>query len=173
MPTRLVKHTERPVVYVSGMATFQTRLAEAFRRSSLKKADIARACGISRASVSDWFTGATKEVTGPNLVALAGALNVNPRWLATGKGPMEVGEHSNPPSDVGELTPEEETLVLAWRALPVGIKKHIHSLCTEYAANRIGLPALANGSYEQAEKANAHLTRAQTHAQVRAFKARK
>lgn len=144
------------------MKTFTARLLNAFEKAGIHKAEIARRCGVSRASVTDWLNGNTKEVRGPNLVTLAAALKVRPDWLATGKGPREPGPDQEAGREiVGELSPEEETLVLAWRALPVEIKRHIHSLCTEYAAIRLGVPALKNGTYEDAEKANGWIEPAQ------------
>lgn len=49
-------------------------------------AGLARACGITQPSVSDWFNGRTQALEGQNLVAAANYLRVNPEWLATGKG---------------------------------------------------------------------------------------
>lgn len=69
--------------------------------------------------------------------------------------------------DLGALSPEEETLVLAWRALPGNIKRYIHSLCTEYTAIRLGVPEIRNGTYEAAEKANNWIEPAQEKAQTK------
>jgi hypothetical protein len=72
--------------------------------------------------------------------------------------------------EIGHLSPEEEVLVIAWRALPPSIREHIHLLCTEYAARLITLPELRNGDYKAAEKANAGLEAAQRKARKSAKK---
>lgn len=51
-------------------------------------AELARACGISRPSVSGWLTGESKGMSGENLLATARRLGVRPEWLANGVGPM-------------------------------------------------------------------------------------
>ena len=52
------------------------------------QAALARACGLSKPTVSNWLGGRTKDLKGPSLLAAAKALKVNPEWLASGKGPM-------------------------------------------------------------------------------------
>lgn len=51
-------------------------------------AAIARACGISPPSVSDWLSGKSKTMEGKNLLATARLLRVRPDWLANGLGLM-------------------------------------------------------------------------------------
>jgi transcriptional regulator with XRE-family HTH domain len=52
------------------------------------QAGIAKACGKSRASVSEWFSGETNAPTAENLAKAADYLGVDFRWLATGEGDM-------------------------------------------------------------------------------------
>lgn len=59
---------------------------------------------IGQSSISDIETGATKEISGPNLVWLAAALNVRPEWIITGDEPMEP-----------ELSADELRLIRAYR----------------------------------------------------------
>lgn len=47
---------------------------------------LAKACGVSQPSVSDWLNGTTKSLDGVNLVLAAEFLKVNAKWLATGLG---------------------------------------------------------------------------------------
>lgn len=54
----------------------------------VKPAELARACGIKQPSVSDWLNRRTKQINGANLLAASELLNVNPWWLADGRGPM-------------------------------------------------------------------------------------
>lgn len=72
------------------METLKDRINSALEASDLKNAaELARACNVSAASVSDWTTGRTTSLKGKTLVLAAKALNVSERWLASGKGPRE------------------------------------------------------------------------------------
>lgn len=68
------------------METLKDRLQWALDQSGLKKIDLAKKTGVSRGSVSLWFSGGVQSIEGKNLTTVAKALNVNPHWLATGKG---------------------------------------------------------------------------------------
>lgn len=68
------------------METLLDRLKWSLTQSGIKKIDLAREAGVSRAAVTAWFNGTTKKIEGANLVNVARALKVNPLWLATGKG---------------------------------------------------------------------------------------
>ena len=71
------------------MSTLAERLVLLFKENpELSQAGLARACEIAQPSVNDWFSGRTKRMTGKNLLRAAVYLNVNPEWLATGKGEM-------------------------------------------------------------------------------------
>lgn len=71
------------------MSTLKERLEQALAaRPDASKAALARACNISKASVSGWFSGATRSLDGQNLLAAAEYLGVRPEWLASGRGPM-------------------------------------------------------------------------------------
>ncbi|RYF76511.1 MAG: XRE family transcriptional regulator [Comamonadaceae bacterium] len=50
--------------------------------------ELARACGVHPVSVNDWVKGRTFSIEGSHLLAAAAFLNVRPRWLADGVGPM-------------------------------------------------------------------------------------
>jgi SOS-response transcriptional repressor LexA len=68
------------------MTTLAERLQWAIDRAGIKKIDLAKACGVSRGAVSQWFNGSTKSLEGTNLTNAAKATGVNPHWLATGLG---------------------------------------------------------------------------------------
>jgi transcriptional regulator with XRE-family HTH domain len=50
--------------------------------------DLAKACGVSAASVSDWRNGETQTIEGLNLIKAAEFLGVRAKWLAEGTGPI-------------------------------------------------------------------------------------
>jgi transcriptional regulator with XRE-family HTH domain len=70
--------------------TITDRLIDAFRAAEtdgLTQADLARRCGVSRATVNDWLKGRAVSIKPPHLFAVADALGIEARWLATGQGP--------------------------------------------------------------------------------------
>ena len=67
------------------MTTIGKRFARVRADRQISQNEIAKACGVSRAAVSQWEKDDTVP-TGPNLVAAARALGVNPEWLAAGTG---------------------------------------------------------------------------------------
>jgi len=72
------------------MNTLAERLQEALKRKpNLSQAGLAKACEVKPPSVTDWLSGRTKKIEGANLLMAAQFLDVNPWWLATGKGPIE------------------------------------------------------------------------------------
>lgn len=74
------------------MSTLQERLAIAMEGPPpVSAADLARACGVKGASVSEWINGPTKSLRGPNAIKAAKRLGVNVEWLSTGSGPMRSG----------------------------------------------------------------------------------
>jgi hypothetical protein len=81
-----------------------------------KKAALAKHCGVKAPSVSDWISGETKTLEGDNLLRAADFLGVNPKWLASGKGPMlrgETGGVAEPEASYTVITPPEAIRVLA------------------------------------------------------------
>lgn len=67
------------------------RLAEALAQSGKSKIELARYCGVSHPSVTNWFNGRTKELTSGNAMKAAVFLGVSVQWLTTGKGDMKSG----------------------------------------------------------------------------------
>lgn len=55
---------------------------------------LAKACGVHPVSINDWVHDRTQTIEGANLLKAAGFLEVNPRWLAEGVGPMRPGNAS-------------------------------------------------------------------------------
>ena len=64
------------------------RLAQALAQSGKTKIELARYCGVSHPSVTNWFNGRTKELAASNAMKAAAFLGVNAEWLTTGRGEM-------------------------------------------------------------------------------------
>lgn len=72
------------------MKTLQDRLvALQAEKPNITQADIARAVGVSRPSVNDWFSGKTKSMRIDTATKAASLYGVNPLWLSTGEGRKE------------------------------------------------------------------------------------
>lgn len=68
------------------------RITEAIENSGKSKADIARACGVTAASVTFWIGGQTKSLKAETALALEQATGYRANWLLSGTGPRKVGE---------------------------------------------------------------------------------
>lgn len=71
------------------MKTLAERLKyamEVLPPKKIKGVELARAVGVRPPSVSDWLSGKSKNMEGPNLIRAAQFLKVNSKWLATGIG---------------------------------------------------------------------------------------
>lgn len=82
------------------------RVRRALTHADKKPAQLAEACDISPAAVSDWLSGQTKNLKGENLYAAARFLEVNAEWLATGRGAMTGVVEPRATYDVGFSVPQ-------------------------------------------------------------------
>ena len=71
------------------LSTWNDRLNWAIQARGVKKAELARACGVERASVQEWTDGKTKDPKLGPFFAACVFLRVRPRWLALGDGPVD------------------------------------------------------------------------------------
>jgi transcriptional regulator with XRE-family HTH domain len=71
------------------LRTWNERLNWALRERGVTKAELARACGIERASVTEWTNGKTKDPKLAPFFLACDTLRLEPRWLALGEGPIE------------------------------------------------------------------------------------
>lgn len=65
------------------------RITERRTELGMKSIDLAKKVGVTRGAVSQWESGKVENIRPENLIALADALEVTVRWLATGKGAKE------------------------------------------------------------------------------------
>lgn len=72
------------------MRLFNERLLFAMRVRGVKQIELAKAAGVSRAAATSWVKGDVQSISAESLIAISEALNVNPAWLATGAGSMDI-----------------------------------------------------------------------------------
>lgn len=82
--------------------------------------DLVKSSGVKQSTISDLETGESRSPVGTNLVALAQSLDINPDWLATGKGDME-------PVDV-PLPPKAIVLARDWLKLAPEVQESVHDM---------------------------------------------
>ena len=78
------------------MSSLSERLRLAIERAKVTKSELARACGVKPASVSDWLSGKSKSMRAPIAQKAAAFLNVSLLWLSTGEGDPESGSNVSP-----------------------------------------------------------------------------
>lgn len=93
------------------LLTLAERITYARKRKGWQKIDLARAVGVSSASVTQWEQGQTKGLKPENLVAVARALDVSTDWLGARKGPMERV------TTIDMVSPREMSFLLNLRSL--------------------------------------------------------
>ena len=98
------------------VATTAERIKEAMQRKNIKQADLARASGIDKSSISLYISGKYSP-KGDKLYKLSLALGVSPAWLAGFNAPMI--EENSPGAE--EKTPRErkyQEIINLLEALP-------------------------------------------------------
>jgi len=93
------------------MATLVERFAECvsdwekFTGQKFNAADMARKCGVKRATVANWKNGVAKSISGAPLIAAAEYFNVSPGWLNGGSVPKNKGisTERKPSDDLSEI----------------------------------------------------------------------
>lgn len=91
------------------MKTLAERLTWAIANAGITKADLSRACGVTRGGVTHWFNGGTQKLEGENLMNAAKATGVNPIWLATGQGERL---ERKPTATVTDISPKRNQVPL-------------------------------------------------------------
>lgn len=125
-----LQFTVRPLTLVS-MNTLQSRIGQAMKHGEKSAADLARACKISRVAVGKWVDGTSKKIKTEHAFAVADACNVEPRWLALGKGPMERG--GSPPSPYDDIPIRRLDLIRMYGRLPAEVRENIRGLIESLA----------------------------------------
>ncbi len=102
--------------------SLQNRMRLALKQSGLSQAELARAVKTSRTTVNDWLSGKTQDISGERLFLVAQKLDLNPEWLATGKGNIRVPQYADQVRNVhagygDALSQQEQDLLFAFRKL--------------------------------------------------------
>jgi SOS-response transcriptional repressor LexA len=95
---------------IKNMSTLKERLQEAMEEASLNKTALWKGCGLSSGAISHWFNGSTQTLEGKNLLNAARVLNVDPNWLATGKGKKKKDNSNTSPAP----SVKGEVPVISW-----------------------------------------------------------
>lgn len=122
-------------------------MGESVTRSDLIQAVRAYGGRISRAAVSKWFGEREVELKAAHAFAVARRCNVNPEWLATGKGPKQRQASANP----DKLPPKRLALIQAYGRLHPDVRRPIRALIESLAV-------AADGHYLEFQKQLAERT---------------
>lgn len=68
------------------MTNWNQRITQARTDRQMSKADLARRCGVSAPTVTDWESGGIKTLEAGNLLKICDVLRIDPWWLVLGKG---------------------------------------------------------------------------------------
>jgi transcriptional regulator with XRE-family HTH domain len=103
--TQTVQRVVRAVNYSEYMS-FSARLKQARLEAKLNQPALAKMAGLTKSAINQLEGGGAREPKAENLFALADALRVDARWLATGKA-LRYADLDPPPgiSKVGEQEP--------------------------------------------------------------------
>lgn len=88
--TQIASHARQKARYCHWMSDLADRILEILLEDPRSDAALARAVGVTRATINDWKQGRTKNLRNENLFALADATGYAARWIATGAGPKRV-----------------------------------------------------------------------------------
>jgi phage repressor protein C with HTH and peptisase S24 domain len=80
------------------MQNLGDRIQIVLRIRGITQSELARQTNLTRSTINGWINGRTKSLSGDHLMRVAEAMDIYPRWLASGDGPItpyhrRVGEH--------------------------------------------------------------------------------
>lgn len=111
---------------MSTTMTFAERLNKALEYSNKKRIDLAAACGVSRAAVTQWTNGSVDGFSKTSYASAAAKfLGVSLQWLAEGKGEMLDNTNIHAFED-GDMPPDDVVVIheykLTFGANPAGVE---------------------------------------------------
>lgn len=99
------------------------RLRHARRLRGLSQESLAKKAGVTQAAISQLEKGESRSFKGTTLISVAQSLQVNPTWLAEGKGHMDGSE---PP-----LPPEAMKFAREWLKLAPEVRESVAAMVTQ------------------------------------------
>lgn len=119
------------------MSLLEERIFEARRDAGMKASNLARMVGVTSAAVSRWEKGLVKNLRMEHLFTIARLLNVDPEWLATGRGHKKrhLTQQQRDVEDAisfDQLNREEQLLVNIYRRLSQASRENLKQALTEW-----------------------------------------
>jgi transcriptional regulator with XRE-family HTH domain len=121
------------------MSLLEERIYEARQESGITASNLARMAGVTSAAVSRWEKGQVKNLRMEHLFVISRLLDVNPEWLATGRGRKKGhliqrpnGIQETPPPSYDQLNQEEQLLINIYRRLSHSSRESLKEAITEW-----------------------------------------
>ena len=104
-----------------------------------KQREIASHCRVTQTTVSQWFSGDIKTLSGVKLLRLAGFFSVHAKWLNEGVGPRDLSEADvsallarEPDRPYAEPWPFHRLSADDWRRLTHAQRARVEALALEF-----------------------------------------
>ena len=121
------------------MSLLENRIYEARQESGISASNLARMAGVTSAAVSRWEKGLVKNLRMEHLFTIARLLDVNPEWLATGRGGKKghqvksaYGVQEPTLIQYDQLNDEEQLLITIYRRLSHSSRENLKQAITEW-----------------------------------------
>ena len=120
------------------MSILEDRIRSARLERGMSPSGLAKAVGVTSAAVSRWEKGQVKNLRMEHLFSIANLLQVDPEWLATGRGNKHkpvithggVQEDSTP--YYSNLNNDEQLWVNIYRSIPAQSRKQIKVMINQW-----------------------------------------
>ncbi len=128
------------------MSLLEERVLEARIDAGVKASNLARMVGVTSAAVSRWEKGLVKNLKMEHLFTIARVLNVDPEWLATGRGHKKrhLPQQQRDVEDAisfDQLDREEQLLVNIYRRLSQASRENLKHALSEWHHQSPAKPA--------------------------------
>ncbi|MBT4328477.1 MAG: helix-turn-helix transcriptional regulator [Gammaproteobacteria bacterium] len=125
------------------MSVLEERIRKSRIEHGISSSELARAVGVTSAAVSRWENGLVKNLKMEHLFTIARLLNLNPEWLATGRGRESaqpdntVGIHEETtPAYLPTLTEDEQLWLNIYRKLSPSCRKNLQNAVSEWTSGK-------------------------------------
>ena len=114
-------------------STFAARLRISRKSAGLTLEQLGNRAGCTKSLLAQYENGRVAECRMALLFAIADALKISPRWLATGKGTQ---------NHTGTLSDAERDIIMVLRELPHPVREHVVRLAESLALESAKKPSL-------------------------------